>query len=193
MKQEFMSKIIPLFNTEYDLARELQKNNSKAQTQAYQKYAPKFLGICMRYIKNEMEAEDVMIEAFMKIFDKVKQFNFQGSFEGWMRRLVVNEALMAIRNKKVSEVDLDKAEYETSNLQLDSSIEVNDLLKMINNLPTGYRTVFNLYAIEGYSHAEIAKMQNITEGTSKSQLSRARAFLQEELAKYEKENQQNTK
>ena len=188
-----MSKIIPLFNTEYDLARELQKNNSKAQTQAYQQYASKFLGICMRYIKNEMEAEDVMIEAFMKIFEKIRQFNFQGSFEGWMRRIVVNEALMNIRNKKMSEVDLENAQFEASDLQLEGQIEAEDLLKMIDRLPTGYRTVFNLYAIEGYSHAEIGEMLGISEGTSKSQLSRARTFLQEELSLYEKEKHQNTK
>ncbi|MCU0326592.1 MAG: sigma-70 family RNA polymerase sigma factor [Spirosomaceae bacterium] len=178
-----MTKILSLFNSEYDLAKALQKQDPKAQTRLYEKYSSKMLAVCMRYVGDRMEAEDVMIEGFMRIFDKIGQFNFQGSFEGWIRRIMVNEALMYVRSRKVMEVDLEYATEEIDESSFSTDVEAEDLMKIINALPTGYRTVFNLYAIEGYSHAEIAEMLGISEGTSKSQLSRARVMLQTELQK----------
>lgn len=143
------------------------------------------LAVCTRYVGDKMEAEDVMIEGFMRVFDKIDQFHFQGSFEGWIRKIMVNEALMYVRSKKVLEVDLDVAIEEPNNYEFSTDVEAEDLMKLIEQLPEGYRTVFNLYAIEGYNHQEIGEMLEISEGTSKSQLSRARAILQSKLMKLE--------
>lgn len=178
-----MAKILPLFKTEYKLAKAISQGDSKAQKQFYEKYSGQFLGICCRYIKDQMAAEDIMVESMMRIFDKSKQFNYKGSFEGWCKRVVVNQALNYLRSEKIQEdlSDIDIPVFADTTDQL----EAEDLLSLIRSLPSGYRMVFNLYAIEGYSHAEIAEMLNISEGTSKSQLSRARAFLQERLKKNE--------
>jgi RNA polymerase sigma-70 factor (ECF subfamily) len=183
-----MSKVIPLFGTEHDLAKAISNGNTKAQSMLYERYSPKMLSICLRYMGDIMEAEDVMIEGFMRIFDKISQFNFKGSFEGWMRRIMVNEALMRLRGKKMINVELDEVRQESSGVSVESNINAEELLKLVNELPVGYRTVFNLFAIEGYSHAEIAEQLEISEGTSKSQLSRARALLQERLKVIEKDH-----
>lgn len=176
-----MSKIIPLFGTEHGLATAIGRGDTKAQTMLYERYSPKMMAICMRYMGDIMEAEDVMIEGFMRIFDKIDQFNFKGSFEGWMRRIMVNEALMRLRGKKVIKVELEEVRQESNDASVESDLNATELLQLVNELPIGYRTVFNLYAIEGYSHAEIAEQLDISEGTSKSQLSRARALLQAKL------------
>jgi RNA polymerase sigma-70 factor (ECF subfamily) len=126
-----------------------------------------------------------MVESIMKIFDKVGQFEFKGSFEGWVKRIIVNEALMFLRTKKYTMVEAEAADVANVNVDLSDNLDTEDLVNTINELPVGYRTVFNLYAIEGYSHSEIAEMLNISEGTSKSQLSRARAILQEKIKKKE--------
>jgi RNA polymerase sigma factor (sigma-70 family) len=133
-----------------------------------------------------MAAEDLMVESMMKIFDKVSQFGFKGSFEGWAKRLVVNEALMYLRSKKMLEVGIDEVNESLNSYDQSLDFESDELMKLIQSLPNGYRTVFNLYAIEGYNHNEIAEMLGISEGTSKSQLSRARAILQEQLTKNER-------
>src|SRR6218665_1031190 len=104
-----MTRILSLFTNEYDLARAVQRQDSKAQTRLYEKFASKMLAVCNRYVGDKMEAEDVMIEGFMKIFDKIDQFTFQGSFEGWVRRIMINEALMYVRSKKMIAVDLEYA------------------------------------------------------------------------------------
>ncbi len=175
-----MGIIIPLYTTDEQLVKACQKADPKAQKRVYEKYAPKMLAICKRYLADELEAEDVMIEGFMKVFNKIDSFKLEGSFEGWIKRIMVNEALMLLRSKKKEgfSVDLDSAHYEIEPHFTPNSLEADELIKIIAGLPTGFRTVFNLYAIEGYSHAEIAKELNITEGTSKSQLSRARVILQ---------------
>lgn len=176
-----MTKILPLFKTEYDLAKAIKQGNKAAQNEFYNKYSSRMLGICVRYISDKMQAEDVMIEGFMKVFDKIDQFGFNGSFEGWVKRIMVNEALMFLRSRKMIEIDLELVSDQSFHFAADNSLESDDLMNIINQLPTGYRTVFNLYAIEGYSHAEIAEKLGISEGTSKSQLSRARMLLQEKL------------
>ncbi len=173
--------------SEESLIVDCKKGKSKAQKELYDRYAPTMLGLCIRYIKSKAEAEDVMIAGFMKIFTNLKQYEAKGSFEGWMKRIMVNESLMYIRRNKAMyvEVDIDHAvkspDYNWSN----SNLETEDLNKMIEDLPTGYRTIFNLYAIEGYSHKEIGEMLNISESTSKSQLSRARVILQSKVVKME--------
>lgn len=176
-----MVKILQLFTSEAQLVRALQKGDIKAQRHLYEKYSARLLAVCVRYINDKMEAEDVMIEGFMRIFEKIDQFKSEGSFEGWMRRLMTNEALMYLRTKRHIEIDIDAPEAQqlTNYDWADADLEADDLMAIIGKLPTGYRTVFNLYAIEGFSHAEIAEQLGITESTSKSQLHRARALLQE--------------
>ncbi len=176
-----MTKILSLFSTEHSLAKALQQGDKKAQTHLYDHYSGLMLAICMRYMGNKMAAEDVMLKGFMRIFDKVDQFNFKGSFEGWIKRIMVNEALMKIRSTKSLEVGIEDVSVSHFETEASSSLEESDLLKLIEGLPTGYRTVFNLYAIEGFSHAEIAEKLGVSQGTSKSQLSRARAMLQTKL------------
>ena len=173
-------KLLNLFQSEEALVKACQKGDPKAQRRIYEKYSPKMLGICFRYVHDEYEAEGIMIEGFVKVFEKITTFKLEGSFEGWIRRIMVNESLMYLRsNKKAQfETSYDQILYEPEPEQFRTDLETQDLLKLIEKLPLGYRTVFNLYAIEGYSHAEIAKQLGITESTSKSQLSRARVILQ---------------
>lgn len=131
-----------------------------------------------------MEAEDVLVTAFTKVFERIDQFKGDGSFEGWLRRIVVNEALTQLRrNRSVYlETDIEAADREPDYAQLSDQLETEDLLKMVQQLPAGYQMVFNMYAIDGYSHKEIAEHLGISENTSKSQLSRARTHLQRMLA-----------
>lgn len=127
-----------------------------------------------------MQAQDVLVTAFTKVFDKISQFKREGSFEGWIRRIVVNEALTFLRQQRAMyvEIDLDVAQQQFDYSQSADHLEAEDLLNLIGGLPPGYRIVFNMYAIDGYSHKEIAEHLGISENTSKSQLSRARVFLQ---------------
>jgi RNA polymerase sigma-70 factor (ECF subfamily) len=142
------------------------------------------LAICLRYTKDRDLAEDVMIEGFMKIFDKLPQFESKGSFEGWMKRIMVTQSLLTLRdNKNLSmEVNMEShLEFPDQPYEI-NHLEANELMELVQGLPTGYRTVFNLYAIEGYSHAEIGELLGITESTSKSQLNRARNILKQKIA-----------
>ncbi|WP_162342158.1 RNA polymerase sigma factor [Cyclobacterium salsum] len=159
------------------------KGNRKSQRQLYEHYSGSFLSICMRYVKNRELAQDVLVEGFMKIFESLSQFKGEGSFEGWMKRVIVTQALLTLRkNKKLAmEVNLDEPDQGFSIAPDLNTLEVEDLLQLVAALPVGYRTVFNLYAIEGYSHREICEMLDISENTSKSQLSRARAILQQKI------------
>jgi len=145
------------------------------------------LGLCFRYVSDEMIAEDVMIEGFVRVFNKIDQFNEDGSFEGWIRRIMVNEALGYLRKQKNNPESAmsDEANNIADYALADQNLNAEELLNLIANLPMGYRTVFNLYAIEGYSHSEIAEMMGITESTSKSQLHRARALLQKMVSDWE--------
>lgn len=141
-------------------------------------------GICRRYVKNSMQAEDVLVSAFTKVFEKIGQFKGEGSFEGWIRRIIINEALTSLRKSRAMmiETDLQQAEREPDYDGLSDHLEAEDLLRLIERLPPGYRVVFNMYAIDGFSHKEIADHLGISENTSKSQLSRARTYLQKSLA-----------
>jgi len=145
------------------------------------------LGLCRRYVNDVSEAEMVMITGFLKVFDKIDQYSGEGSFEGWIRRIMVNESLLYIRKNKgmYIEVDIEYADQEPNYELAYNNLEVADLLKLISTLPIGYRTVFNMFAIEGYSHQEIAKELSISENTSKSQLSRARKMLQKQIIEKE--------
>ena len=169
--------------SEEELIKQCVRNQPKAQRQVYETYSSLMYGVCLRYIKEPESAEEIMITGFTKIFDKINQFKFEGSFEGWMRRVMVNESLTYIRKNKYMylEVDIEKADREPDLTYLGNELAAEDLLKMIQQLPMGYRTVFNLYAIEGYSHREIANQLGVSENTSKSQLSRARSLLKRYL------------
>lgn len=174
---------------EEKLIRDCQKGQAYAQREIYEKYSRKMLGVCFRYVNSQFEAEDILINGFMKVFDKIEQYKHEGSFEGWIRKIMVNESLGYIRKNKsiYLEVDIEKADYlsDTNSFQ-PTDLEAEDLLNLVQQLPTGYRTVFNLYAMEGYSHKEIADMLGINENTSKSQLSRARVLLQQYIQELEK-------
>lgn len=174
--------------TQDELIAKCKKENPQAQASLYEKYNKKMFAICLRYIKTQDEAEDTMINAFMKAFTNIKQFESKGSFEGWLRRIMVNESLTYLRRNKnmYLEVEIEKADYEPDYSSLANHLETEDLMKLIGNLPVGYRTVFNLYAIEGYSHKEIAEQLGVNINTSKSQLSRARALLQSQLTESER-------
>jgi RNA polymerase sigma-70 factor (ECF subfamily) len=136
-----------------------------------------------------MEAEDVLIMSFTKILNRIDQYKGDGSFEGWMKRIVVNESLTYLRKNKTMylEMDIAAADREPDFEKMENELHAEDLMKLIDTLPTGYRIVFNLYAIDGYSHKEIAEQLGISENTSKSQLSRARVVLQKSLLEIEKE------
>lgn len=164
------------------------RGKRSAQRSLYEKYSGKMLGICSRYLKDRDIAEDIMISSLMKVFEKLNQFKGEGSFEGWMRRLVVNECLSYLRRNKsmFMAVDVEKAEREPDYQVVEDKLEEDDLLSLVHSLPDGYRTVFNLYAIEGFSHKEIAENLGVSVNTSKSQLSRARTLLQHKLIELEK-------
>ncbi len=172
---------------ESELIDGCRRNERTAQKALYDLMAPKMLSVCCRYVKVRMEAEDILVTSFMKVFDRLDQFKNDGSFEGWIRKIVVNEALSYLRKNKnmYLETDLEVADREADIRSLDTDLEAADLLKLVSELPTGYRMVFNLYVIDGYSHKEIAEQIGITESTSKSQLSRARMHLQARLRNME--------
>ena len=159
----------------------VRKNDPKAQKTLYDKYAPLFYGICLRYMKNKQEAEDVLVESFYRIFSKIHQYNDKGSFEGWMKRIVINSNLMQIRkNNNLSlHVDIESAYHLKEDPTALADLQHAELLELMDDLPNGYRTVFNLYIIEGYKHREIAEQLGISINTSKSQLILAKKRMQE--------------
>lgn len=152
----------------------------KAQASLYRRFAPKFFGVSLRYSHDRTEAEDILHESFLRIFEKIGQFNGTGSFEGWMHRIVVNFALENYRKKNKLYVVEDVTFYDSQENSTINHESLNEqhLLHLIQQLPPRYKMVFNLYAIDGYSHKEIAEMLGISEGSSKSNLSRARKILQ---------------
>ena len=164
------------------LVKKCLEKDPLAQKQLFDSFSRKMMGICLRYTKDVEDAQDVLQIGFVKVFEKLHLFNNEGSLEGWIRKVLVNTALDQIRkNKKFDDnVDLSKVDYSmaTENENVLDQLSANDLLKIIQAMPTGFRTVFNLYAIEGYSHQEIADQLNISINTSKSQYSRARVYLQ---------------
>lgn len=158
-------------------------NDRKSQQEIFTRFAPKMLSVCRLYIRDLQYAEDVMLTGFMKAFSNIKNFEDKGSFEGWMRRIMVNECLDKIRtNKKIHFID-DESEIQDELEEMDCNLTIEEIQVAIDNLPEGYKMIFNLYAIEGYKHKEIAEMLGINEGTSKSQLSNARKMLQIQLNK----------
>jgi len=173
--------------TEELLVNKCLEKDPMAQKLFYETYSRKMMGVCLRYSKDKYEAQDILQMGFIKVFEKLDMYKSSGSLEGWIRRVIVNTALDNIRkNKKFDDnVEMEKVDYQ---LQIDTEngldeLKAQDLLKIIQGIPTGFRTVFNLYAIEGYTHKEIAEQLNISVNTSKSQYSRARAYLQKIIIK----------
>ncbi|MEP2026975.1 MAG: sigma-70 family RNA polymerase sigma factor [Reichenbachiella sp.] len=176
-------------NSESELIRQCKRQERRAQKLLYEQQSPVMLTVCRRYMSDEDMAEEIMLSGFVKVFGKIDQYKGEGSFQGWIRRIMVTTCLQWIRNnrKLYKEVDLDEinpaVDFETA----DQSLEAEDLIQMIQELPQGYQTIFNLYAIEGYTHKEIAEQLEISVNTSKSQLSRARSLLQKKIAESEKD------
>lgn len=170
---------------EVELIQGCKKQDRKVQKILYEKYSARYFGVCKRYLKDIENAEDVLVKGFLKIFENINSYEGKGSFEGWMRRIIVNECLMELRKKQDFTIYL-----ESSNIQPQRDATVletlyeQDVLKLLEFLPVGCRTVFNLYVIEGYKHSEIAEKLNISEGTSKSQLNLAKEKLKVLLEEY---------
>ena len=164
------------------------KGNRRDQELLYRRHAAKLYAVCLQYSGNDEEARDILQEGFIKIFENLIHYKHEGSFEGWVRRIMVNTALERYRSKhtlrRVDDIDqIPEIDAEPANGDY-AGLEATDLLEIIRELPPKYRMVFNLFAIEGYSHKEISKMVNISEGTSKSNLSRARIILQRRVGSY---------
>ncbi|MGD9558328.1 MAG: RNA polymerase sigma factor [Mangrovibacterium sp.] len=175
------------------LIKDCAAGKSKAQARLYQLYAPRMYGVCLRYSKGAAEAEDNLQDGFIKIFEKIGTFRHEGSFEGWMRRIMVNVSLEKYRKQNVLQTvdDLTPFEMPDMNDEIISGISANDLLALISDLPPRYRMVFNLYVLEGMNHKEIAEEMRISEGTSKSNLARARIILKRQIVKYFQQTENN--
>jgi len=177
-----------------DLIKRCKSGERKAQELLYKQFAAKMLGVCCRYATDKMEAEDMMQNGFIRVFQKIGDYRGEGSFEGWIRRIMVHSSIEYYRkhHKMMQLVDLDDATHEPSvNPLATATLAAKDLMVLIQALSPGYRIVFNLFAIEGYSHKEIAAITGITEGASKSQLSRARSILKEQIIKMEGKRYEN--
>ncbi len=166
------------------LIQKCKKNDTNAQSEIYKLFSGKLFAVCLKYSRSHVDAEDNLQDAFVTIFEKMSQYNYKGSFEGWLKRIVVNTVLQKYRRKGVfnivSEVDIEDKIIEVE----DYHVDINFLLHSIQELPDRYRLVFNLYALDGYSHKEIAKMLDISTGTTKSNLARARVILKNKIENY---------
>ncbi len=163
------------------LINDCKNRDTKAQEQLYNLFSAKLFAVCLKYSRNYVEAQDNLQDGFLIIFDKIGQFNFKGSFEGWIKRIMVNNVLQQYRTKSFLELVNDEVADEIE-VEIDAeSVSLEYLLKIIQELPDRYRLVFTLYVIDGYSHKEIAEMLNITTGTTKSNLARARIILRDKI------------
>ena len=177
-----------------DLVKRCKAGERKAQELLYKQYAAKMLGVCMRYATDRMEAEDMLQNGYVRVFQKIKDYRGDGPFEGWMRRIMVHSSIEYYRkhHKMMQMVDMDEIAAEQSvNPSVLATLDAKDLMALIQQLAPGYRIVFNLYAIEGYSHREIAKIVGISEGASKSQLCRARIILKDKIVLSEGKKYEN--
>jgi RNA polymerase sigma-70 factor (ECF subfamily) len=172
--------------SEAELIKRCLDGDADAQKQLYERYAPKLWPVCLRYAKNKMSAEDIMQEGFIRIYKYLGYYKGDGSFEGWLRRTMVNTAINYYKKnlKQADDRNIDFV-YGLKNDDVDavSKMTAEEIVSVVQTLPDGYRTIFNLFVIEGYPHKEIANILGISENTSKSQLSRARVILQEKLRK----------
>jgi RNA polymerase sigma factor (sigma-70 family) len=163
------------------LIKDCQENSIRAQEQLYRLFAPKLFSVCLKYSRNYADAEDNMQDGFLLIFNKIGQYKFQGSFEGWAKRVMINNVLQKYRSEGVFELVSENIPDDAPLDLDDDSVSMDFLVGIIQELPDRYRMVFNLYVMDGYSHKEIAEMLDITDGTSKSNLARARMILKEKI------------
>lgn len=163
------------------LIEECKKNDRKAQEQLYRIYASKLYTVALKYSRNNAEAEDNLQEAFIIIFNKISQFHFKGSFEGWAKRIVINQCLQQYRGVSFLDIVNENIPFSEEVEIEEDAISMDYLMKIIQELPDRYRLVFNLYVLDGYPHKEIAQMLDISDGTSKSNLARARMILKEKI------------
>jgi RNA polymerase sigma-70 factor (ECF subfamily) len=166
------------------LAEECISNNHKAQKELYDRFAARMMGVCLRYTRTKEDAEDIMQEGFIKVFKKIDTWKRTGSLEGWMRKIMINIAIEQFRLRKdvwlLADLETSFTDRFNENVIMEK-MGVKELLNILREMPVGYRIIFNMFAIEGYSHKEIADQLNITEGTSKSQYARAKEYLQKAL------------
>lgn len=166
------------------LIQKCKKNDTKAQSDLYKLFSSKLFALCLKYSRNHAEAEDNLQDAFVTIFKKISQYNYKGSFEGWLKRIVINTALQRYRDKGVFNI-IKEEHFKDVYVEVETdTIDIDFLLNSIQELPDRYRLVFNLYVLDGYSHKEIAKMLNISTGTTKSNLARARMILKDKIENY---------
>ncbi|MCF6366213.1 MAG: sigma-70 family RNA polymerase sigma factor [Bacteroidales bacterium] len=180
-----MKKIDPNTISEKVLIKKCIANKREYQEILYRRYADKMFNVCLIYVGNESDAGDILQEGFITVFRNLNKFRFEGSFEGWVRRIIINTALKFL-NKKNKEIEKVKKYQKIKEFAIDiiiDTINAKQIIELINDLPLRAATVLKLYAIEGYKHREIASLLNITEGTSKSQLNRARFLLKESMNK----------
>lgn len=186
-------KVIQLYKSESALIKQATKNNRDAQHKLYSMFAPKMLSVCRYYISDLYQAEEAMLNGFFKVFNNLKSYRAEGSFEGWIRRIMVRESISYLRQRKPLEFPLEEVDVKSEHgNNINTNIEVAQIQELIDELPEGYRAVFVLYAIEGYKHNEISEMLGISEGTSKSQLFKARKVLQEKLKQINKTSSYGT-
>jgi len=173
--------------SESDLIKGCIAGDRRMQEELYSRFAPKMYAVCLRYANNTNDAQDLLQEGFIKVYKNLHRFRAEGSFEGWIRRVFVNTSIEHFRKKSAQLSSVSEKEENTIEdldvTALDSLAE-KDIINIVQELSPGYRTVFNLYVVEGYSHKEIGEMLGISEGTSKSQLARAKSILQKKVAQY---------
>ena len=163
------------------IINDCKNRNTKAQEEVYKALSPKIFAVCLKYSRNYAEAQDNLQEGFLLIFEKIEKYNFQGSFEGWCKRVVINYVLQQYRKQNIFEIVSENIADE-ANLEVeDENVSLDFLTRIIQELPDRYRLVFNLYVMDGYPHKEIATMLDINIGTSKSNLARAKAILKEKI------------
>jgi RNA polymerase sigma factor (sigma-70 family) len=172
--------------SESDLISGCIDGDRRMQEELYRRFSPRMYGVCLRYAGNAEEAEDILQEGFIKVYKKLSSFRSEGSFEGWIRRIFVNTAIEHFRRKKYLQPVTEKEEstIEGNYLSILDDLAERDILELVRQLSPGYRTVFNMYVVEGYTHKEIGEIMGISEGTSKSQLSRAKVILQEMVKQF---------
>lgn len=179
--------------SESDLIKGCIDGNRRMQEELYKRFSPKMYAVCLRYATNADEAQDILQDGFIKVFKKLDSYRGDGSFEGWVRRIFVNTAIEYFRRKKYLQPVTEKEEntIEGKYVSALDDLAEKDILNLITQLSPGYKTVFNMYVVEGYSHKEIGDMLGISEGTSKSQLSRAKAILQDLVRQHIEDRQKN--
>ena len=190
-KNELVTEVSPLIPNslnEKDLIKGCLEGNRVCQKDLFELYAPKMMSVCRRYARHHLEAQDMMQEGFIKMFTNLHKFSHEGSFEGWVRRIMINTALKKVSRKSFKNEEIGISDHYDNSVDetVLAKMSADELLVMVEELPDGYRVVFNMYVMEGYSHKEIGEALNIGESTSRSQLVKARRILQNKIIESQK-------